>query len=799
VGAIDVHAMAITHGLESMVGVISTLDPDHAVDGLDDQIRAATSQMVNLVAEFHPIVVIEQARLRALPWHDGQPMYQAGIENGWSCVELIAIVAMTASAHHPSTTGAPASIAEEILDLAEDLRRLGSLRALSAIDPDDPLGWIGATLQITEMSMRGSSYSDLLRETTYSLFDDASIDVHLRQVTGFGAREAIAVLDRLHELQVANMNRRQQLAALTYDRVTSNHVLGLATDAAVADATRRIDRAMQPDEIAASVAVADLAGSTGLSDSVVSAVLDAFTWRPSPDSSVYDAVGGFLRGDNPLRSTPVLRTDSGRAFLVHPALTQAAVRERLEAILRTTAGWEQYQAHRGRLLEQRTRRAFEKLIPSEREWHAFQYYIPANESEREAGPDNYTKRVEGDHLLVAGDVAIVIEDKAVALSSQSRSASAFRLRKDLTGIITKAADQAQRLVVRIRDDQGIRVHGEGWIDLSFVREIHTVAVSLDDLTSTSTATAELVKAGLISSDAIPWTVSIHDLDLIAELAEHAGIFLLYLRRRRHPEATVYYTAPDELDLYLYFLESGLYVEEHPDRLRAAFRFLPSTQSSDLRRWETQTPGVITSRTDPLDAWYFEDYSRARAGKKRLPSAPAKPRMTPSPLDGLIEQIMGSGISTAPSIIATLLSGDIKTQRRMAQYARDVCTGSANGATERTITIPIPTLDDGGWVMVWGTCPNGSNRMRWEAARRAYLRAKGHQLGVSRATMFAFDGETGETMGVFYEQIPDELSDTDAAVAARLQPVSALRSTESVRMPIRGQRSQPRRKRRSKRR
>ena len=56
-------------------------------------------------------------------------------------------------------------------------------------------------------------------------------------------------------------------------------------------------------------------------------------------------------------------------------------------------------------------------MPSEREWHAFQYYIPANDSEREAGPDNYTKRVEGDHLLVAGDVAIVIEDKAVALSS----------------------------------------------------------------------------------------------------------------------------------------------------------------------------------------------------------------------------------------------------------------------------------------------------------------------------------------------------------------------------------------------
>ena len=94
--------------------------------------------MVNLLADFHPIVVVEQARLRALPWHAGQPTYQAGIENGWSCVELIAIVAMTASAQPGNTTGTPASIAEEILDLAESLRRLGSLKALATIRPERP-------------------------------------------------------------------------------------------------------------------------------------------------------------------------------------------------------------------------------------------------------------------------------------------------------------------------------------------------------------------------------------------------------------------------------------------------------------------------------------------------------------------------------------------------------------------------------------------------------------------------------------------------------------------------------------
>lgn len=798
-GAIDVHAAAIQSGLESMVGVIAELDADDPVGDLDARIRVTTKRMVDLMTGLHPLVVIEQARLRALPWHHGHPSYQAGIESGFSCVEIVAIVAMTASGSPEKTTIAPASIAEELIELAEDLRRLGSLWALASIDPADPLGWIGATLQISEMTMRGSSYSELLEETTNSLFGDASIDNHLHVAVGFGASDALAVLSELHELQVANMNRRQQLAAVTHDRVVRNYALGLATDQAVADASRRLDHAFQPDEIAASVAISDLSRATDLPETIVSAVLDAFTWRPDSDSAADEVILGFLHGDNPLRRAPLVRTESGRALLVHPALTQAAIREQLEAILRTTAGWEEYQAHRGRLLERRTREAFEKLFPTESAWHAFLYYVPANEDERAAGPNSYTKRVEGDHLLVAGDVAIVIEDKAVALSSQSRSGSPFRLRKDLTGIIAKAADQAQRLVARIRDDRGLRVHGEGWIDLSYVREIHTVAVSLEDLTSTSTATAELVKTGLISAGAIPWTVSIHDLDLIAELAEHPAVFLLYLRRRRHPDATVYYTAPDELDLYLYFLESGLYVEENPDRLRQAFSFLSPTQTSDMRRWKTQDPGIITSRTDVLDAWYFEDHLRVRKGKKRLPSAPGRPQMASTPLTALITEIRESGIVTAPSINATLLSGDIKTQRRMAQHSRDVCLGSGGGTTERTITVPVPTLDDGGWLLVWGTCPNGRDRVQWESARRAYLRAKGHQLGLSRAVMFAFNGDTCETIGIFYEQIPTQLSDVDAAVAARLHPVSAIKSAESIRKQMRGQRIQPRRKRKSKKR
>ncbi|MFD6054003.1 hypothetical protein [Agromyces sp. NPDC060279] len=790
--SVDAHAHAIVRSLSEMTATISGFDADHLADGLELEIRRSIIRIADLVKGQRPLELIEQARLRALPWHTGQPTYQAGIENGFTLVELIAIAAMKTEPSNASSV-TPDEIVDECLEIAEKLRELASVRAVAGADPNDPLAWIGVSVQITEMSMRGSSYAELLEETTRDLFGDEAIDRNLRQATGFGVSEVMSILSGLHELQTRNMNRRQEGAFREYERVSWRRAVGLATEREMADAADRLEGALQPDETAASVSGSDIARLTQLPLETVEDVLDAFTWHAAADGDVEGALRAFLIGDNPLRATPVVQTSSQRAMLVHPALKQAAIRERLESAMRSTSAWEQYQSHRGRLLEERTRRAFERLLPSARTWHAFHYYVPANGAEEALGPNSYTKRVEGDHLIVVDDVAIVIEDKAVALSSQSRSATGFRLRKDLTGIITKAAEQADRLVKRIQADKGIRVHGVGWLDLQSVREIHAVAVSLEDLTSTSTATAELVQAGLIAVESVPWTVSIHDLDLIAELVAHPAEFLLYLRRRRHPEATVLYTAPDELDLFLYFFEAGLYVQENPDAVRSVFSFLPQASVSERERWREQTPGVITSRTDPLDAWYLEDYLPTRSGKAKRPSAAPKPQMSPSPLVALIEGVDRLCGYAAISIDATLLSGDTKAQRRMARYGGDVSRASAGGTIERTITVPIPTLADGGWILVWSTCPTGCDRGRWVASKLTYLRAKGHQIGVSRSALFAFDGATGEMFGVFYQAIPGELGQSELAILPRLQPASAMRSAEQVRMMMVGQRPQPRRR------
>jgi hypothetical protein len=74
---------------------------------------------------------------------------------------------------------------------------------------------------------------------------------------------------------------------------------------------------------------------------------------------------------------------------------------------------------------------------------------------------------------------------------------------------------------------------------------------------------------------------------------------------------VFYYAPDELDLFLYFFETGLYVEPDPDKVRELLPFMPPPTTAERRRFRSQQRKYISTRTDPLDAWYQSTLALAR--------------------------------------------------------------------------------------------------------------------------------------------------------------------------------------------
>lgn len=565
---------------------------------------------------------------------------------------------------------------------------------------------------------------------------------------------------------------------------------GNVDDNVIADARHAWHDAWEPGAEAASVSAVEIAETTGLHLAVVQSVLDFFTLDIS-GKTPQEVVDDFAGGLNPLRTHPVISSTDRRVMLVHDAQNLVAIREGLEQHLKTTASWETYQKHRGGLLELHTQALFPRVLPGARTWNAFNYYVPNDEAEAAGNPVGYSKRVEGDHLIVQDDVAIIVEDKAVAWSSRSQ-----RLRRDLTGIIRKAADQAIRLQERIQQDGGIRVHGEGWIDLSRIREIHTVAVSLDDLSGASTATAELVKAGLLDAGHIPWTVSVHDLDLITQLVDRPAEFLLYLRRRRDREATVFYTAPDELDLFLYFFEAGLYVEPDPDKIRAALPWMAPARTAELRRRRQQRPAYITSRTDALDLWHYAEIARtsaeangedpddpprgpdprgASAGEARVggeihsDSVPRKPSMRPSPLGWLIDAVQDRGDYAWLSIGAMLLAGSTEFQEKLAHIPGELLDNPFSNGRQRSVAIPVTGSAEDSWLLVWVTHPPGRDLRTFEQDTRGYLRAKMHQLGLPRGVAFCLDESTRELIGVYFDDHVGELESDLAERSLSLQP------------------------------
>jgi hypothetical protein len=293
----------------------------------------------------------------------------------------------------------------------------------------------------------------------------------------------------------------------------------------------------------------------------------------------------------------------------------------------------------------------------------------------------------------------------VAISPVSRTGQTRRLRRDLTAMIRRAADRAARLQARIELDSGVRLDDEGW---------------------------------------------------------------LYLRRRRNREATIVFTAADELDLFLHFFASGLYVEPDPDQVRQNFPWLGEPTTAERRRRKEQPLAYITSRTDALDRWHAGELVRRRgdAVDDLDGDPPRKPVMTPSPMSDLVDALRDRGDHAWLSIGATLISGSSAAQSKLSRIPHELLDNPFGDGRGRSYAIPFATSRSYGWLLVWATRPPTEPHVVFESRMRDYLRAKKHQTGLVPGVAFCYDETTRELFDVYYDGHIGEL-EPELAARARL--------------------------------
>lgn len=749
---LDAHGRAIARDVDRHALLMQQLaQSESALDELDRRIDAELSALREELAPHRPERVVELARIACLPWSVAGQV-KPDTEGGATKAELLALLAQVMSVGEEdgsASSEAPNSLytaAHEWAESVNELIHLAQTRELLATSarPVGELDLLAHSARSSSVWLRSTSYPDMVSTTYDLLFGQEQVRAALKAHLGFDAADALAVLTQLHDLQVQTMNERLEAAVRApveaYEATDRGRI---AVDAETRDRVRAAhNRGWQPTADSVAFTAVAVATSLGRNLEIVEAVLNQFS-LDAESATARMVLDRFVGGDNPLRTNPVIRTDRGTFMLVHDALVLPAVREFLEQELKALPVWEQYQKWRGTLVERLAEAAFEALLPGATTYASFDYFVPGTEAEAEAQPTGYTKKVEGDILLVHDDVAVIVEAKAVAINPESRAGETRRLRRDLNGIITKAAEQASRLQRRIEDDGGLRLHQSGWLDLSHIREIHTVALSLEDLAGVATATSDLVAAGFLDGDHIPWVVSIHDLQVIARIVDRPAEFLLYLRRRRDPEVSLAYTAPDELDLFLYFYEAGLYVAPDPHVMALELPYMTKTRPADVRRRKRQGRMLITSRTDPLDAWHYASLDPGQPGSP-------KPALSGSPMTAFVDELQARGTFGWLSIGATLLSGSTKTQMDMIRIPRKLLAAPDPTGRERTQTVPVGTRLSDAWLLVWMTKP--PHVLLTDVAKLAsrYVRAKKYQLKFNRGVVFIYDEQTNGLADVVYD-------------------------------------------------
>jgi hypothetical protein len=252
-----------------------------------------------------------------------------------------------------------------------------------------------------------------------------------------------------------------------------------------------------------------------------------------------------------------------------------------------------FQKARARYLVHQTARYLAALLPGASVFQELFYQFQDNEK---------TKRAETDLLVVYDTNLLIVECKAGSLTTPSKRGALSRLKRDLSELVDKAYDQALRTKTYIETADEPRFEYENGSEALMLKErkqfgnVYLLDVTLDSLAHLSSQLGNLKKLNLIKGKEWPWSVSLPDLRVIAELVESPSEFLVYLKRRIRANDYPQLRLCDELDFFMYYLKDGLYFED--GRLGREGSFGLHAYTERLDRWYDFQAGRVSSGEKP---------------------------------------------------------------------------------------------------------------------------------------------------------------------------------------------------------
>jgi hypothetical protein len=230
------------------------------------------------------------------------------------------------------------------------------------------------------------------------------------------------------------------------------------------------------------------------------------------------------------------------------------------------------------------------------------------------------RRGELDGLLKIGDTLLLVQAKAGMTRIDTEATDPDRFRQTLVDLLGGANLRQHRDAVEAltaaaarlsRDAAGAKPFRR---DLSAIRRVLPLHVTLDDLAGIGSQPWLLADAGLSKDRDLPWIVGIGHLELLLEFFELPALFLHFLVRRRRANLTGQLLAHDEVDWAIRYGEDQLlWADLPPDHPYVQREF------------------AVLEEHDAFDRWVLARNAGER-GKRPRPSIPSSLRKMLRALD-----------------------------------------------------------------------------------------------------------------------------------------------------------------------
>ena len=699
-----------------------------------------------------------------------------GYDGSGAAIDLVSLVCLSHPGRVPGAEDArsaqPDQAVEELHARATRLLRLGTYMAAasSRLVAHDPLARLTSEYQSYLVGVRKLQYDSVQSAHDGALFGRPEIGRILQKHLGFTFEDFTTVRAAIQE---------RYSRILTSLRDETGDIIGRCkadgrdpTQDEVQVFRESMSALMLRPGERASFTVADIAAESGLAPAQVQAVLSAFSIGFGDSGDAVETVAAFLRGVNPLARTCLALDMAGNYVMTGSQIGADSFRMTAEAVLKgDVKAWKRYDRTRADVSEALALAAVSRALSTPAAHANLSYYAPKRGVSPDAldkgcrAPQEVGDPTECDGLFMIEDVAVCVEVKGRTIAEPARRGDRARLGTEIKAIFGEGARQARRTEQLISQNHGLWLSDGSWLDLAGIREVRSVVVGLDLFGPLTVGLGGLSQTGLLGEGSLPWITSLHDLEVISTVIERPAEFLLYLRRRTDSGVATYYRGSDELDLFMLFLNGGLYVEEDPEKVRLQHPASgPIRSHARKKHLRDARPTLVGTHTDPLDAWVY-------GTEGTRPFETSKPTFNTHPAAAQIVDFLAT--DRKPGWFrfgADLLGLAGTTQKKLGDSLRGLLT---------------KTRQDGRWHHMvqsyagpWGyptifaaTKPLGHSRNETADKLRMYMAAKKHQMKSDRALGLLMD-ETGQIVQVIYMNDPPaddpELDELGAAIG--LKPI-----------------------------